>query len=169
MTFMQTTRRALQLALVGAALASSLPAMAAPPTPAALATAGEIVKLTGATSLFTTLIPGVIEQSKILFLQQNPGLAGDLNVIATKIRADLAPRLSELSAEVAKIYAERFTEQELKDLLAFYNSPVGKKFIVEQANVVNSSLKFAQDWANKLSDEVTVKMREELKKKGHAL
>ncbi len=169
MTFMQTTRRALQLALVGAALASSLPAMAAPPTPAALATAGEIVKLSGATSLFTTLIPGVIEQSKILFLQQNPGLAGDLNVITAKMRADLAPRLGELSAEVAKIYAEHFTEQELKDLLAFYNSPVGKKFIVEQANVVNSSLKFAQDWANKLSDEVTVKMREELKKKGHAL
>ena len=169
MTFMQTTRRALQLALVGAALASSLPALAAPPTPAALATAGEIVKLSGATSLFTTLIPGVIEQSKILFLQQNPGLAGDLNVIATKMRADLSPRLSELSAEVAKIYAERFTEQELKDLLAFYNSPVGKKFVVEQVDVVNSSLKFAQDWANKLSDEVTVKMREELKKKGHAL
>ena len=43
MTFMQTTRRAMQLALVGAALASSLPALAAPPTPAALATAGEIV------------------------------------------------------------------------------------------------------------------------------
>ena len=169
MTFMQTTRRALQLALVGAALASSLPALAAPPTPAALATAGEIVKLSGATSLFTTLIPGVIEQSKILFLQQNPGLAGDLNVIDTKMRADLSPRLSELSAEVAKIYAERFTEQELKDLLAFYNSPVGKKFVVEQGDVVNSSLKFAQDWANKLSDEVTVKMREELKKKGHAL
>lgn len=169
MTFMQTTRRALQLALVGAALASSLPAMAAPPTPAALATAGEIVKLSGATSLFTTLIPGVIEQSKILFLQQNPGLAGDLNVITAKMRTDLVPRLNELSAELAKIYAEHFTEQELKELLAFYNSSVGKKFVLEQANVVNSSLKFAQDWANKLSDEVTEKMRDELKKKGHAL
>ena len=169
MTFMQTTRRAMQLALVGAALASSLPALAAPPTPAAIATAGEIVKLSGATSLFTSLVPGVIEQSKILFLQQNPGLAGDLNVIATKMRADLAPRLTELAAEVAKIYAEHFTEQELKDLLAFYSSPVGKKFVVEQAVVVNSSLKFAQDWANKLSDEVTEKMRDELKKKGHAL
>ena len=162
MTFMQTTRRAMQLALVGAALASSLPALAAPPTPAAIATAGEIVKLSGATSLFTSLVPGVIEQSKILFLQQNPGLAGDLNVIATKMRADLAPRLNELDAE-------HFTEQELKDLLAFYSSPVGKKFVVEQAVVVNSSLKFAQDWANKLSDEVTEKMRDELKKKGHAL
>jgi hypothetical protein len=31
------------------------------------------------------------------------------------------------------------------------------------------SLKFAQDWATALSDQVVGKMREELKKRGHAL
>jgi hypothetical protein len=57
----------------------------------------------------------------------------------------------------------------LKELLAFYSSPIGKKMVAEQSLVVNASLKFAQDWANKLSEEVTGKMRDELKKKGHAL
>ena len=166
MTFPQATWRALRVALVGVAL-TSFPAYAA--TPAAIATAGEIVKLSGAATLFNTLVPGVIEQSKILFLQQNPGLAGDLNEIGNRMRVELGPRLNELNLEVAKIYAEQFTEQELKDLLAFYNSPVGKKFVASQENVVNSSLKLAQEWANKLSDEVTAKMRDELKKKGHAL
>jgi hypothetical protein len=169
MTFLQGTRRIARLALVGAALMSAAPALAAPPTPAALAAAGEIVKLTGATALFGSLIPGVIEQSKLLFLQQNPGLGGDLNEITAKMRADLAPRMAELTGEVAKIYTEHFTEQELKELLAFYNSPIGKKMVAQQAVVVNASLKYAQDWANKLSDEVTGKMRDELKKKGHAL
>jgi hypothetical protein len=169
MTFIQATRRVMQLTLLGAALSSPLPAFAAPPTPAAMATAVELVKMTGATALFNTLVPGVIEQSKLLFLQQNPGLAGDLNEIAAKMRADLAPRLSELYAEVGKIYAEQFTEQELKELATFFNSQVGKKYVAEQSVVVNASLKFAQDWATKLSDEVTIKMREELKKKGHAL
>jgi hypothetical protein len=28
-------------------------------------------------------------------------------------------------------------------------------------------MKFAQNWANKLSEQVTEKMREELKKRGH--
>lgn len=168
MIFLQATRRAMQLALVGAALTVSLPAFAAP-TATALTTATELVKVTGAAQLFNTLVPGVVEQSKILFLQQNPGLAGDLNEIAARMRTDLAPRLNELYTETAKIYADHFTEQELKDLLAFFGSPVGKKYITEQSVVVNASLKFAQDWANKLSDEVTGKMREELKKKGHAL
>ncbi len=167
MNFLQATRRVMQLAVVGAALSSPLPAMAA--TPAAVAAATELVKATGAAALFNTLVPGVIEQSKILFLQQNPGLAGDLNEIAAKMRTELAPRLNELYAEVGKIYAEQFSEQELKELTIFFSSPVGKKYVNEQSVVVNASLKFAQEWANKLSDEVTPKMREELKKKGHAL
>ena len=54
-------------------------------------------------------------------------MSKDLNEIAAKLRSDLAPRFSELSAEVARNYATRFTEQELKDMLAFYKSPAGKR------------------------------------------
>jgi hypothetical protein len=169
MTFSQITRRALCAAVIAGALVASGPVLAAPPTPAAMQAAGKIAELTGATKVFSSLIPGVVEQSKLLFLQQNPGLDKDLNEIAAKMRADLAPRLSELNDHVAQVYAQRFTEQELQQLLAFYQSPIGKKMVAEQATVVNSSLHYAQDWANKLSDEVTAKMREELKKKGHAL
>lgn len=158
-------------AAIAAALALSAPAANAQqkPSPAALLTAGEIVTATGAMALFNPLIPGVVEQAKGLFLQQDPSLAKDLNEIAAKMRSDLAPRLSELSGQLAKTYAEHFTEQELKDLLVFYKSPVGKKLILEQPKIGDASLRFAQDWANKLSDEVVKKMREELKKKGHAL
>ena len=136
---------------------------------AAVQTAKEIIKLTGATALFTPLIPGVIEQAKNLFLQQNPALAKDLNEIALQMRTDLAPRFEELNAEVAKLYATHFTEAELKDLLAFYKTPVGMKLITEQPKIGEEGLKFAQDWANRLSDQVIAKMREELKKRGHAL
>jgi hypothetical protein len=50
----------------------------------------------------------------------------------------------------------------------FYKSPAGKKLISEQPKVVDASMKFAQDWANKLSDQVIAQMREELKKRGLA-
>ncbi|MGA9198053.1 MAG: DUF2059 domain-containing protein, partial [Pseudolabrys sp.] len=100
---------------------------------------------------------------------QDPGLNKDLNEITTKMRADLTPRFGELTSEVAKLYASHFTEAELKELLAFYKTPVGMKLIVEQPKVGEEGLKFAQTWANNLSDEVIVKMRDELKKRGHAL
>lgn len=155
--------------LMAALVFASPAAQAQKASPAALLIANQIVSATGAAGLFTPLIAGVVEQAKLLFLQQDPSLAGDLNVISDKMRKDLAPRMSELSGEVAKLYTERFTEAELKELLAFYSSPVGKKLVIEQPKIADGSLKFAQDWANKLSDQVVEQMRAELKKKGHAL
>lgn len=169
MRFMQTTHRVARLAIVTAALVLSGPALAQNSSLSVMLTASEIVKITGATSLFNPLIAGVIEQAKLLFIQQDPSLSKDINEIAIKMRNDLAPRMSELSGAVAQIYAKHFTEQELKDLLVFYKSPVGTKLLAEQPKIADASLKFAQDWANKLSDEVIAKMRTELKKKGHSL
>jgi len=170
MRLMQISRRAVRLATIAAMLALTVPAaQAQQPSAAALATAKEIVTVTAATTLFDPLIPGVIEQSKIMFLQQNPGLARDLNEISSTLRAELMPRFGELVNQVALNYASHFSEQELKDLLAFYKSPLGIKFVSEQPKVVDDSLKFAQTWANTLSDQVIQRMREELKKRGHPM
>jgi hypothetical protein len=170
MSVIQATQRATRLAAVAAALLAFGPAAhSQQPSAAAMATAKELVAFTGSMTLFNPLIAGVVEQAKLLFLQQNPGLSKDLNEIAVKIRADLAPRFAELSDEVARLYATNFTDQELKAILTFYQSPAGKKLLEQQPTVVDASMKFAQEWANKLSDEVIAKMREELKKRGHAL
>ncbi|MEP7029809.1 MAG: DUF2059 domain-containing protein [Pseudolabrys sp.] len=170
MSLVQTANRVTRLATLAFALAVSGPAaFAQQPTAAATATAGELVKVTGSTLLFESLIPGVIEQAKNLFLQQNPNLAKDLNEVAAKMRSDMAARQAELNNEVIRLYASSFTEQELKEILAFYSSASGKKLLAVQPAVVDGSMKFAQTWANKLSEEVLAKMREEMKKKGHAL
>jgi uncharacterized protein len=136
---------------------------------AAVQSGKELVKVTGATALFNPLIPGVIGQAKNLFLQQNPALSKDLNEIGAQMRVELAPRFEELTSEMAKLYATHFTEAELKEILAFYKTPVGMKLLAEQPKVGEEGLKFAQDWANTLSDQVIAKMRDELKKRGHAL
>jgi hypothetical protein len=170
MEFIKSTRRAARLSAVAIALVLSSPAaFAQQPSSAAVATAKEIVSLSGATAMFNPLVAGVVEQAKLLFLQQDPGLSKDLNEITAKLRSDLNPRQDELTVEMARQYATRFTEPELKEVLAFYNSPTGKKLLVEQPQIGDISLKFAQDWANNLSDEVVGKMREELKKRGHTL
>jgi hypothetical protein len=170
MRFMRATKHTVRLATVAIALAMSSPVVyAQQPSAAALSTAKELVTITGTTSLFTPLVAGVIEQAKNLFLQQNPNLNKDLTEVANKMRNDLTPRLEEVNNEVARLYAARFTDPELKEILAFYKTPTGKKLLAEQPKVVDGSMKFAQDWANKLSNEVMGMMREEMKKKGHTL
>jgi hypothetical protein len=162
--------RAARAMLFAAALvAFGSAAYAQQPSAAAIATAKELVAVTGITNLFKPLIPGVIEQAKGLFLQQNPALNKDVNEIGANLRTELEPRIDELSTEVAKLYASRFNETELKQVLAFYKSPVGQKLILEQPKVIDAGVRFAQDWANKLSEVVTARMRDELKKRGHPM
>jgi hypothetical protein len=136
---------------------------------AAIATAKQVLSVTGATTLFNPLIAGVVEQARIMYMQQNPGLGKDLSEISGKMRTDLQPRFAELVDRMANLYADAFTQQELKDILAFYQSPTGKKLLDQQPKLVDGSMGFAQDWANKLSEEVMAKMREELVKRGHKM
>jgi hypothetical protein len=170
MQFLQAATRSLRFAAVAFALGVSIPvAHAQQPTATAKATAKEIAIITGSNSMFTPLIAGVIEQARLLLLQQNPNLSKVLTEISDKLRSDLQPRMDELVNEVANQYTSRFSEQELKDLLAFHKSPIGRKLMAEQPAIADASLKFAQTWANSLSDEVVGKMRDELKRRGHAL
>jgi uncharacterized protein len=170
MCIIQAIERTSRLAAVAVVLVAFGPAAHSQQTSiAAVTTAKELVAATKATTVFNPLIAGVVEQAKLLFLQQNPGLAKDLNEIAEKMRTDLAPRFSELNDEMAKLYASHFTDQELKAILVFYKSPVGQKLLQQQPTVVDASMRYAQDWANKLSDQVIAKMREELKKRGHPM
>jgi hypothetical protein len=134
-----------------------------------VATAKQILDITGGLKVFSPLVAGVVEQARLFYLQQNPAFAKDLNEIAAQMRNELEPRFSELSDAIAMQYADAFSEAEMKQILAFYQSPVGKKVIALQPKLTDQSMQFAQDWANKLSEQVTARMRDELVKRGHKL
>jgi uncharacterized protein len=162
-----TASTAIMLALGLALTVCVRAANAQQPSPGAIATAKELITVKGAVALYDPVVPGVIEQVKSVFLQANPTLGKDLNEVAIKLRAEYAPRRTEIMDDVAKLYATRFTEQELKDALAFYKSPLGRKLLAEEPNVLDQSMKNAQAWADRLSQEVIAKMRTEMKKRGH--
>lgn len=145
------------------------PARAQEPPAGAIASAKELVTLKGGTNMFDNLIPGVIESVKNSLVPTNPNLIRELNEVAVQLRKELDGRRAEINNEVAKIYARHFTEQELKDVIAFYKTPLGAKLIREEPAALNESLTRAQDWANGFSEEVMTRFRAEMKKKGHIL
>jgi hypothetical protein len=159
--------RAVLLAL--ACLALPLPAAAQQPSPASIALAQEIITIKGSGNIFDGLVPSIVEQAKSIFLQTNPMLSKDLNDVAATLRTDFAGRHAEVRNDLAKFYASRFTEQELKDILAFYKTPAGKKVIEEEPRIFEEGVANMRNWANKFSQEVIDKLRVEMKKKGHDL
>jgi uncharacterized protein len=164
--------RMVLLALALASLAPTREGRAQAPAQSssvAIALAREIIIAKATSAGFDAVGPSVIEKSKDQFLQLNPGLVRDLNEVAAKLKAEYAARFSEPINEAARAYATRFTEQELKDILAFYKSPLGKKVVMQEPLILQESMTNIDHWASNLSEEIMGRFRAEMKKKGHDL
>jgi len=155
----------LALALVAAAGA----AQAQQPSPAALASARELMELKGVKSLVEPVVVGVIEQTKGTILQTNPGLTKDLDEVSAQLRNEYQPRVAEMTNEIVQLYAQRFSEQELKEAIAFYKSAAGKKMLAEEPRILDATYARLQQWAIRFQDEVMTRVRAEMKKRGHNL
>jgi hypothetical protein len=166
---MSLSRARLSLVAALTVFAVSGPVNAQQPSPAAIATAKQLVELKGATRMFDILIPGIVESAKNSFLPTHPQLAKDLNEVADRLRAEFAPRRADIANEFATVYAQHFTEQEMKDVIAFFKTPIGQKFVAQEPAVMDQALSRTQTWSNDLSELVVKRFRAEMKKKGHDL
>jgi hypothetical protein len=150
--------------LGGAALAQS-----ASVTSANVKLAREVVVASGATRAFDGVIPSILNQSLNVFVQQNPDLQKVLTEAVKTIAPGFEKRKEEIVDIVATVYASRFTEPELKELLTFYRSAVGKKFVSVLPSVLEESFVKTQEWGSKISEEIVIGLRAEMKKRGHAI
>lgn len=166
MNFRRSARIACAAAVFGIALSSASIAQQQP-TPTSMLLAKELVEAKSAMQLFNPLISGVIDYHRNLFTQTNPNLARELNEVAQQLHSELVARRADLEQLIVRIYAQHFTEQELKQAVAFYRTPLGKKLIAEEPKALDESMKLANEWSGKLAEEVIAKMRAEMKKRGH--
>ena len=137
------------------------------PSAAAITLATQLLELKGGLGAFDSAIDGVVTHHKGILLQINPNLAKDINDVEQMMRKEGAARREELHKEIALGYASAFTEQELKDMIAFYKTPLGKKMIEQEPKAGEQSTKRAQVWIDKYAETVITKMRAEMKKRGH--
>ena len=158
---------AIGIAAPAVAQSAAPTAAARQPSPAAILLAKQIVDIKNVKDVFQPIVIGVVEKTKQVFMQTNFMWAKDLNEAAADAHKQYDPRVSELIDASARIYATHFTEQELKDLLAFYKSPLGQKVLAEEPKVLDESMVFAGTWADNLSGDVMAKMRADMKKRGH--
>ena len=170
MTFPRFLRRSGTAALVLIAL--SLPAAAAnppAPTPEHLALARAVIDFTGGSKAFDKVRPKLLNDARTVILRTHPDYEADLDPIIVKLDKEMADREQVLLNNVAKIYASKFSESELKEIAAFYQSPAGQKLTQTMPEVLRESYQLAQEWAQKFSTDVMTRIREEMKKKGHDL
>jgi hypothetical protein len=141
---------------------------AAPP-PGAIAAAKEVLTLKNAHAVYQGAVVATIQNVKNSLLQSNINLQKDIEEVSLKLARDLSGSESEIGDGMAHIYATNFTEQELKDLVAFYKSPLGKKTLEMEPKSIEASLNYMRNWGEDLAQEINERFRDELKKRGKDL
>jgi hypothetical protein len=135
-------------------------------SPAALAAAMVIMTLYNVAALYANAVPNLVEQTKNVLMQSNLNYQKDLNEVAVIVAKNLAGREKEIGEGMAQVYANEFTEQELKDLVTFYKSPLGKKLIDAEPRAIGLSMAFMNSWAQNFSETVMGAFRAEMRKRG---
>jgi hypothetical protein len=139
---------------------------AKPASAAAIASAKEFLALKNAGAMYADAVPSMVTQTKNTLLQSNLNYQKDLNEVAAIVAKNLAGREKEIGDGMAQLYAAEFTEQELKDLVTFYKSPLGQKLITAEPRAIQGSMGFMQKWAQDFSAVINGAFRTEMKKRG---
>lgn len=67
----------------------------------------------------------------------------------------LVEKQSRLVEQIIPIYTAKFTHDEIRDLLYFFNKPIGKKFIELNPEMIKVIQNTALEWGSEISQEVT--------------
>jgi uncharacterized protein len=140
-----------------------------PVSPSALAAARDLLAVKNVNQVYANAVTNIVQRAKDAFLANNLSYQKDLNEVAVIVAQGLAGREKEIGEQMAKIYANDFTEQELKDLTTFYKSPLGQKVLAQEPKSIQASMTYMSQWAQAFSETVANEFRTEMKKRGKPL
>jgi hypothetical protein len=146
-------------------------AAAQPADPAYAADAAKLIEATGATRIADQMAAFAAAQM--------------IDGLRKANKADLPPRALEITREVIQskfsaalrtenglvqrlvpVYMKHFTHDEIRGLLAFYATPLGKKTITVLPELTQQSVEAGRDWAVSLAPEVNAELQRRLKAEG---
>ncbi len=154
------------VALSAGMLALSVPAMAQEVPPEQLALARKYVELTDNASIFeVTMVETGIDTMRQI-VTQNPELMEQVDAAVGKILEEYQGRKGELLDQFARVYAVRFSIEELQEIVTFYESPTGQKLASSNLDVNTDLQRVMEVFTNNVRQEFFAKVRAELRAQG---
>lgn len=130
-----------------------------------LAAAKAAVTAVRATDQFDGILSQAADALKSQLIQKNPDLLDLISNTVDETVLSLAARRADLEKEAATLYAKAFTEQELKDIAAFYTSESGKKLLNDGPIVSRELINSAEIWQKGIARDLAEKVAAALKAK----
>lgn len=134
--------------------------------PEHLALARQYVDLTDKSGVYELALIQVGIDTMRTLLTQDPKLSDPLDAAITKTLEVYRDRKGELLDQFARLYALRFSIEELQQIVDFYASPVGQKLALASADMGEDLQNVLTVFERNLSREFFATVRAELKAAG---
>lgn len=158
--------------LAGALLSLALfavPALAQQaPTPEHIKAAREVVVSSGLSqsieSIYGEFVAGIRQT-----YATRPEIKKDMEEVLTALKAESDLRRDEMVDSSARIFASKMTEADLKEVAAFFSSPVGQRYNSYRAQALDEIFALLQPWSTATSNRLFDLFNTEMRKRGHQL
>ena len=132
-------------------------------TPETEELAMKLVQLSGTGRTYDELLPMIADQAKNAFIRANPQMQLGIIDVVDRVAITLVSRRPQLDKFLARVWATAFTDDEMEELVEFYESDVGQKFAGSMPEILGVQTAAAQKWGEAVGSELTQKVSDELR------
>ena len=163
-------RRSFASAAIALMLAA-VPAAAQAPaiSPSHLQAAREVMDLSGVTQNFDAAFIEFRNNTRQLVTQTRPDLIKDTEAVLEAIKPEADRRRDDFAASAAEAFARRMNEADLKEVAAFFRSPVGQRYTAFRTQAIEDIFQLMTPWSLRMSNLLFDRFSEEMRKRGHKL
>jgi len=115
---------------------------------------------------FDVVVPLITQQLESAFVNLKPDHAAEIKDVFRVIPEKFSQKKQELLDQIAALYAEKLTADEINEIIKFYKTPVGTRFVQLQPELVQQSMVLGQAWGRKIGQEIDQEVRKQLKDRG---
>ncbi|MEQ1769801.1 MAG: DUF2059 domain-containing protein [Devosia sp.] len=155
--------------VTGLALLSPGLAMAQEIPPEQMELGRKYVKLVGYEGIYQLTLVRQAQDTFKTLAPQNAALEKEIADAIKKVLDGYKGKDADLLDQYARLFATTFTPDELTQLVAFYETPVGQKLAKSGTDINNGMRAILGVYTNNLRTEFFAKVRAELKAGGHDL
>jgi hypothetical protein len=145
---------------------AAAPAAPGLPSPAAVAAADKILGDIGVKQSIGLVVPGMMAELEANVTRTRPEIKDSLRATLKEIQPEFDQTAREIYNEAATLLASLMSEKELTDVAAFFDSASGKKYVSVTPVFLQKLADVTAPWRDKLSTDIVVRARQDMKKKG---
>ena len=146
-----------------AAAATAIPA---PPSPAAIAAADQLLIDMGLKESIAKTVPTMMAEFEQNVGTTRPEIRESLRETLGAIKPEFDKSAQQTYGKVEALLALAMSEKEIVEVAAFFNSPTGKKYLAMQPLFLEHLQDVLGPWRQTLSTDIVSRARAAMKKKG---